>query len=201
MTVGLANGTPPPGAPPGAALANNAIVGGTGAYLGARGYVGQGTATVAPRRASMTEDPVNRRTNGGGKTRYVLEVIPMTQPQIMVGSSGPAVFHSDFSPVTPAKPAKAGEILVLLASGLGPTLPGVAPGQPFTADPLQVVNSPMQVIVNAKAGDALYAGGYPGVTDTYQVNFLVPDSTPTGQVSVQLSAAWIPGASVNIPIQ
>jgi uncharacterized protein (TIGR03437 family) len=103
--------------------------------------------------------------------------------------------------VNAVKPAKAGEILTLFASGLGPTRPGVDPGQPFTADPLQVVNSPVQVFVNGNPADVLYAGGYPGALDGYQVNFRVPEGTTLGQVSVQLTSAWIAGPSVSIPVR
>ena len=77
MIVGFAGGPPPPGAPSEATQSNNAIVGGTGAFLGARGYFGQvrSSQTVPARRASMAEDPARRRENGGGKNRFVLQVI------------------------------------------------------------------------------------------------------------------------------
>jgi uncharacterized protein (TIGR03437 family) len=42
---------------------------------------------------------------------------------------------SDNTLVTRAKPAKAGEILTLFASGLGPTKPGVDLGEPFPRIP------------------------------------------------------------------
>jgi uncharacterized protein (TIGR03437 family) len=103
--------------------------------------------------------------------------------------------------VTEAKPASTGEILTLLATGLGPTLPGVDPGQPFTADPLQVVSSPIDVTINGAASEVLYAGGYQGTTDKYQVNFRVPDNISSGMASLQLFAAWIPGPEVKIAIR
>ena len=103
--------------------------------------------------------------------------------------------------MTAAKPARAGEILTLFASGLGPTRPGVDPGQPFPADPLQVVNSPIQVFVNGNPADVLYAGGYPGAVDGYQVNFRVPDGATPGQASLRLASAWITGPSVSIPVR
>jgi uncharacterized protein (TIGR03437 family) len=67
--------------------------------------------------------------------------------------------------------------------------------------PLQVVNSPVQVLVNENPGDVLYAGGYPGAVDGYQVNFRVPDGVTPGEASIQLFSAWIGGPSVNIPVQ
>jgi len=108
---------------------------------------------------------------------------------------------SDFTRVTAAKPARLGETLTLLASGLGPTRPGVDPGQPFTADPLPVVNSPVELSVNGKPAEVLSAVGYPGTVDQYQVNFRVPDGTAAGLASVQLSSAWIAGSDVIIHVQ
>ena len=52
--------------------------------------------------------------------------------------------------------------------------PGVDPGQVFTASPAQVANSPIDVLVNGKAGEILYAGGYPNTVDGYPVNFRIP---------------------------
>ena len=78
----------------------------------------------------------------------------------MVNSSGPAVVHAnDFKPVTAAKPATSGELLILYATALGPTRPGVDPGKPFTTSPQQVVSSPVEVTVNGTSAEFLYAGG------------------------------------------
>jgi uncharacterized protein (TIGR03437 family) len=52
-------------------------------------------------------------------------------------SSGSAIVHAaEYSLITAANPARAGEILTLFAAGLGPTRPGVDAGQPFTASPV-----------------------------------------------------------------
>jgi uncharacterized protein (TIGR03437 family) len=184
--------------------ANNAIVGGTGAFLGARGQWGNAVAAGAggARMASMTEDPANRRRNGGGgRTGYVLHVIPMSRPEVVITPNGPAVFHADFSQVTAAKPARAGELLILTATGLGPTLPGVDPGQPFPANPLQQVNSPVEVTVSGKPAEVINKIGYPGTTDTYRVDIRVPERTAPGTATVQVSAAWISGSEVKLAIQ
>src|SRR5262245_53798634 len=136
VSYGLSGGSAPPGAPLIQGSGNFAITGGTGAFLGARGQYGQVVTpqTVAARPTSVTEDPANRRRNRGGLTRFVIQLFPMIQPQIMMDSGTPAIYHADFSPVAPAKPAKAGEVLIVKATGLGPTVPGVDPGQPFSAD-------------------------------------------------------------------
>src|SRR6266568_2093686 len=124
----------------------------------------------------------------------------MSSPQIVTGASGPALFHADFSPVTAARPAKAGEVLIVKASGLGPTVPGVNPGQAFPTDSIQQVNSPVAVTVNGQAAEVVNSIGWPGLVDTYRVDFRVPDGATGGAAAIQLSAAWIAGSPVNMPI-
>jgi len=202
--LGFSGGPPPAGAPLIQTSGNWPIVGGTGPFLGARGQFGaaQAAGDPPPRAASYAEDPANRRINGGGKQRYVLTVIPMFRPEIVQTPSGPAVTHSsDFSLVTASKPAAAGEVLSLFATGLGPTRPGVNPSAPFPASPPAVVNSPVEVTVNGRPAEVTAAVGFPGAVDGYQVNFRVPPDTAKGAATVQVSAAWIAGPEVKMAIQ
>ena len=201
MLTGM-GGARPPGSPLSIVNFNFAILGGTGAFLGARGQAGVAAGTVLGREASMAEDDAYRRINGGGgKRRYVLQVIPMSTPQIVVTGGAPALYHADFSPVTAAQPAKAGELLIAKATGLGPTVPGIDPGQPFPLDATQEVNSPVEVSVNGKPAEVINKIGWPGLMDTYRIDFRVPDGTVAGQAGVQLTAAWIAGSSSNIAIK
>jgi uncharacterized protein (TIGR03437 family) len=205
MTFGLSSGTPSPPGPP-AGSKNSAITGGTGAFFGVRGQRGQRngmlSAPVSERVASITEDPANRRQNKGGHTLTVLYVVPMSWPTVVTTAGGPAIVHSsDFSLVSASKPAVAGEILSLFASGLGPTRTSLIPGQPFPSSPLAVVNSPIDVMVNGKSVEVLGAVGYPGSVDGYQVNFRVPSGLSPGAATIQISAAWIPGAPVGISVK
>ena len=198
MGMGFNVGDPPPGQPS-TEQANWAITGGTGAFLGARGQVGGSGG--AGRAASMAEDPANRRLNGGNPNRYFLHIIPMTVPQIVATPNGPAITHSsDFSLVNASKPAAAGEILSLFATGLGPVR-GVVTGQPFPSNPVAAVNSPVQVMVNGNPAEVIGTAGYPGSVDGYQVNFSLPTDAPRGTVSIQVSAAWISSAPVTIAVQ
>ena len=202
---GLAGGVAPPGSPLAATGGNNFVItGGTGAFLGARGQLG----AVAPppgvpaaRGTSMNEDPGNRRRNGGGAQQWVAHLIPISVPQIVTAANGPAVFHADFSPVTAAKPAKPGEVLIAEATGLGPTVPGVDPGKPFPTDSLLQVNSPVDVTVNGSPAEIINKIGWPGLVDTYRIDFRVPDGTTAGTGSIQITAAWIVGPDVRIAIQ
>ena len=207
MTFGLDGATPPPGAPtyPVDTRGNFTVFGGTGAFLGLRGELvqrAQVLEAVPPRAASVVEDPAYRRINGGGNIRFYLHMLPLATPAIATTPGGPAVTHSNgFSLVTPSNPAAAGEILSLFASGLGPTKPGVNPGQPFPSSPAAVVNSPVDVTVNGTSAEVLAAVGYPGAVDSYQVNFRVPADTAKGVATIQISSAWIVGGAVNIAVQ
>lgn len=66
---------------PDATITAEAVVGGTGAYLGARGMLAN--PSIIHRIASMAEDPANRRTNGGGRGHYIVYLIPLSRPKIV----------------------------------------------------------------------------------------------------------------------
>ena len=198
---GPGGGTAAPGGPLAASASSYAIAGGTGAFIGVRGQVVDAGTLVAGREGSAREDPANRRINGGGTRRALLQLIPMTRPEVAIIGGSPAIYHADFSPVTTVKPAKAGEVLITRATGLGPTRPGIDPGQPFPLDATQEVNSPVDVTMNGKSADVINKIGWPGLVDTYRVDFRVPDGTTPGTAALQLTAAWIAGTAVNVPIQ
>jgi uncharacterized protein (TIGR03437 family) len=205
-TVGFNGGTAPPGAPSAITGSHLAVVGGTGAFFGVLGEGGSGVVPAgspAVRVASMAEDPSRRRMNGGGTFNRTLYLVPSARPAIIATPDGPAIVHSsDFKPVTAANPARAGEVLSLFATGLGPTRPGVDPGKPFPLTPLAVPNSPIEVMVTGVSAEVVGAAGYPGAVDGYQVNFRMPSSSIfKGTAAVQLNVAWIPSSLVSIAVQ
>ena len=202
VSLGLFGGAPPPGTPAALTTGNHAVVGGTGAFSGIRGEDGGGTPILPARNASFSEDPASRRVNGGGKMRFTLHLVPLTRPEIVSTAGEPAIFHSsDFRLVTADNPAAAGEMLSLIATGLGPVRPGLDPGNPFPTDPLAVVNSPVEVTVNGAPAEVLGAVGYPGSVDAYRVDFRIPSGARSGSAAVQLTAAWIPSSSISIVVQ
>ena len=198
FTIGLSRGSAAPGSPLGAAAGNNTIVGGTGAFIGVRGTLN--SVQVTQRGASQAEDPSFRRINGGGQARFLLQVIPMFRPEILVTGNRPDILHSDSTPVTSERPARAGEKLIIFAENLGPTRPGVNPGEPFPNEPLAVVTSPVEVLVNGKASIPVNQVGVPGRVNNYLIEFQLPVGIATGTATIELSAAWIKGRAVRIPI-
>lgn len=198
--VGLNGGAPAPGSPPGVVSGNFTVVGGTGAFVGARGMLSP-VPGQTPRVASQTEDPAMRRIHGGGKGRFIFQIWPMFRPEVVTNATGPALFHSDYSPVSAQSPAHAGETLILHAKGLGPVNPSVNPGDPFPADPFAFVSSPVEISVAGKSVPAVNQIGLPGTTDTYRIDFQAPDGIAGGMVPLQVSAAWVKGPAIPILVR
>jgi hypothetical protein len=198
-------GPEPPGAPLDQHLSNLAVIGGTGAYLGVRGQLG--TTGLSPdkpaiRFASNAEISALRRVNGGGVLKFVIHLIPTMAPEVVyLDDYLPAIFHSsDQTLVTSANPATAGEVVSIMAKGLGPTKPGVNPGEPFPRSPLSVCNSPIEVLVNGSPATVIFAGGEPGRVDVYEVEFRLPGNVKSGRNTVQVRAGYVLGAPFEINV-
>jgi hypothetical protein len=57
------------------------------------------------------------------------------------------------------------------------------------------------VSVNQETAQVINAIGWPGLVDTYRVDFQMPSGTPPGQASIQLSSAWMNGPPVSVAVQ
>ena len=208
IATGLVGGRPPAGitatrpqgwAPP---IWNMAIIGGTGAFVGARGQLVSHTSQAVMQYTSvqtMTTPSVRRRISSS-RLRLSAYIIPETRPEVARSDGVPAVYHEDFSPVSAANPARPGEILILQATGLGPTDPGVDPGQRFPIDPLLEVLAPVSVLANGQSAEVRNKVGWPGPTDRYRIDVRMPAGV-SRSATLQIEAAWIPGGAVVIPVQ
>jgi uncharacterized protein (TIGR03437 family) len=93
----------------------------------------------------------------------------------------PIIAHADGSLVTPDAPAKAGELLVLYAYGLGATTPGMAAGdaatsaQPAVTTPLLSSEAAIATLPSTRQFlTPAYAGLAVGFSGLYQINFFAP---------------------------
>ena len=186
----------------GGAGSAHALIGGVGAFAGITGV--HTTDTLVPQRsASSAEDPSKRRVNGAtGKIRATFYLYPAFRPTVQMTPNGPAVVHLDYSPVTPSNPVRPGETLIVAATGVGPIVPGIQPpgAVQFSGPPYQEVNSPVSVTFNGKELPVIDKIGWPGQKDLYWIDFQVPSDAGTGTATLQLTAAWIPGPVVSIPV-
>lgn len=87
--------------------------------------------------------------------------------------------HADYRTITPEDPARAGEIIVLYANGLGTTEPNPAPGEvPWYAGWMTHLDE-LQVSIAGSAltpDRILYAGLTPGWPGLYQINLILPET-------------------------
>ncbi|MBL8227085.1 MAG: hypothetical protein JNL98_01355 [Bryobacterales bacterium] len=178
------------------------VTGGLAGFFGATGVHISGVTTTPNRIATIAEDPANRRMHGGGRFTANYLLYPKVRPGVQMTVDGPAVYHSDFSQVTAANPARPGETLTIAATGLGPVKPNLLPpgAETFTSSPLQEVNGPVTVVFNGNELPAINKIGWPGERNLYRVDFQVPSGASTGTASLQVNVMWIPGSAVTIPV-
>ena len=125
-----------------------------------------------------------------GKTTFVVVNQGLAGPVLTLDlqAAAPALFlssgqdvaalHLDGSAITTASPAQPGEIVMLYATGLGPTNPPVEPGQLPIAAASLAPESNLQVLLNGQpvpAEDVLYAGAAPFFAGLYQINLQLPN--------------------------
>lgn len=132
-----------------------------------------------------------------GARRAVVEapVISNSPGEFFQTASRSAILQhaADYSLVTLAHPAAAGEAVIAYLTGMADTRPLMKTGEPAPFDPLAVVPVFKEVwgsesyfvqIAGAKV-EPLYAGLAPGLLGVYQVNFMMPATAP-GLQSLQL---------------
>lgn len=154
-----------------------------------------------PRADFATFQVINNGTSSNQVTVYT--AVFGTAPGVYTSTAngvGPAdVFHSDYSAVTAAHPAKAGETLFLYATGLGTVTPAVADGAAAPLTPLSKVDD-QNLLVDicdqtclqtgaAAYANVVFAGLAPGLAAIYQINFTVPSGVASGVAYLEVSTS------------
>jgi uncharacterized protein (TIGR03437 family) len=125
---------------------------------------------------------------------------------IMLQSAAPSLFqldaatvlavHLDGSTITSASPAQPGEVVVLFASGLGPTNPAAIPNQiPQSAASVTPISSFTMLINGAPVNpqQILYAGVVPTFAGLFQINVQLPNDIPSNpQIQIGYSGIMSP---------
>jgi uncharacterized protein (TIGR03437 family) len=76
----------------------------------------------------------------------------------------------------------------MYATGLGAVTPAVSAGTPAAANPLSTTVSTVTTEIAGRDATVTFAGLAPNMIDVYQVNIIVPPSTPSGTVRPGLFA-------------
>lgn len=132
---------------------------------------------------------------------------------ITLGAVAPAMYeidantisatHLNGQTITANAPAQPGEVIVLYATGLGPTLPEQLPNQ-IPTGAATLATPGFGVWLNGTAVDPsliLYAGVTPGYAGLYQVNVMLPaDVAPNPELQIGWSGQLSP-AQLYLPVE
>jgi uncharacterized protein (TIGR03437 family) len=133
---------------------------------------------------------------------------------ILLQSAAPSLFqldaatvlavHLDGSTITAASPATSGEVVVLFATGLGPTNPAAIPNQiPQQAASVTPISN-FTMLINGAAVNPqqiLYAGVVPTFAGLFQINVQLPANTPANpQIQIGYAGIMSPAGRM-LPLQ
>lgn len=119
------------------------------------------------------------------------------------GISRGAVLDESYALVTPSNPAARGKVIQVFATGLGPTDPAVATGEPGPANPPArlVGSTSLQASIGGVPAAIQFAGLAPSFVGLYQVNVVVPGGVPAGDAPLVLIASGIRSNEVMLAIK
>lgn len=162
---------------------------------------------VVPFQAPVYTGPgaaptVTVTTSAGTSQPFNLEVRPAVPGLFTTSGNGQGqalIFNPDFSAATQLVP---GQSYIVYATGLGGVQPVPLPGAGgATAEPLNRVVAPTQILVGETAITPDFSGISPGLVNVYQVNFTVPaDFVPASdRIFVQAQGWQSNAASFQVP--
>jgi uncharacterized protein (TIGR03437 family) len=145
---------------------------------------------VSPRQINaqlpLVEGNVTMRllTPSGVSDNFNLTVLPNAPSVFRIAVADderPAVYRaSNNTIVTQSNPVHRGDSIIILATGLGRTLPEISPGEAAPQDTLAVVTTPPTVTIGGVPVEVAFAGLVPGQIGLYQINVVVHHQVPTG---------------------
>lgn len=145
------------------------------------------------------------RTPGGISDNYNLVIKPNAPGVFRASGSGlnapvPTVVREKNNElVTASNPVHRNDSLTIYLTGLGPTNPPVASGQPAPSNPLAVTIQQPSVTLGGTPLPVSFSGLAPGLVGVYQINVRVPSSVPAG-MSIPLMISQ-PGGSTSVPVR
>ncbi|MDP2998554.1 MAG: hypothetical protein Q8N47_13790 [Bryobacterales bacterium] len=114
-----------------------------------------------------------------------------TGPAVAINANGTVAQPAGSIPGTPAEPARVGEIITVLATGLGPVDIPLPDGN-NSLDHLRTTTTAPTVLIGGRAAPVLFSGLSPQFVGVYQLNITVPQDAPIGEtVPLQIQVGGI----------
>ena len=144
--------------------------------------------------------------NNGVNSNTVTVPVAATSPGIFTidqsGSGGGAILHADYSLVNAAKPAAAGETVLIFLTGMGTLTPGLTDGTAGNATTLYRADADVVVYVGGQPATVLFKGLAPGFPGLYQLNVTLPLGLKgPGNLPLAIQTLNAYHDQVDIPIQ
>jgi len=164
-------------------------------------YVGPGQINAqVPAEVAAGPRPVVVTVGGVASTPFNLTVAPAA-PAIFFDSEGGIVIkNSDFSLIRAGNPAQANDILLVYATGLGPTTPALATGQ-LASYPPQLDTGTVTATIGNQPATVIYSIASPGFAGLYQVAIRVPAGLATGNAPLVLRLGGVASNAVTIAVR
>jgi uncharacterized protein (TIGR03437 family) len=155
-----------------------------------------------PNGTSVVTVQVN---NSGTLSNPVQAYVGSTSPGVFTVPSGGlgngAILHADYSLVSTASPAKAGETIQIFLTGLGAVSPGVTAGSPApSSGTLAQVTNSLYVYIDNQPATVTFTGLAPGLGGLYQLNVTIPSGAGSGPVTLEISCVDSDNVQATIPI-
>jgi len=141
-------------------------------------------------------------TPQGPSAPFSVTVLPV-QPGIYIldqATQEGAAHSIDGSIVTSAKPAAAGEYVVLYMTGLGAVTNAPAPGQIAPATPLLYTQAVTKVTIGGIDSNVSFSGLAPDLISLYQVNVQVPGNLTCGNCDVVVAVGSVLSNTAKLPV-
>jgi uncharacterized protein (TIGR03437 family) len=137
--------------------------------------------------------------NGSGASTDYSVVVAPTAPAIFFYPTPAVLKNANYSLITTANPAKAGDVLLVFCTGLGQSTPPVATGQLVASD-VVARTATVTATLGGRPATVVYSIVSPGFTGLYQVAVTVPTGV-TGPAILQLQMGTVSSNQVTINVQ
>ena len=116
------------------------------------------------------------------------------------GNYAVAVRYQDGSLIGPANPAHPGDIVIVYTTGLGPLTVNLQDGHGAPFNPLAYTQDPFQIDINNEPAQVLFSGLGPGYVGLYQVNIVLPNDLPSGNLNFQIFDSYANSGIAILPV-
>lgn len=123
------------------------------------------------------------------------------QPEVVYEWGHPALFHSDWTRITPQHPARRGEAVISMMADLGDTTTPLPHDKPFPSSPFLEVASPVEVRVDGQPAEVMQKIGWPEMVNRYRVDFRIPEKVRTGEPEVVVTRGGDTGLPTPIAVR